>query len=185
MAIPFSNTTQRIPPGFANLLEGLAREVLRSQPEDIPSFAAKYFETLLIEREKTGYDPSEWGAKLDDRYYNNHAFNELAPPGGGDKQEDQEEKTAAESEAGTKASRISLTEEQAAVKIQATYRGFKTRKDAKIPKEDLKEGVVEEQEEGKEEGKEEAKEEGMETGQEAGKETGEEKEASEPDNKVQ
>uniref|UniRef100_A0A670JN76 RIIa domain-containing protein n=1 Tax=Podarcis muralis TaxID=64176 RepID=A0A670JN76_PODMU len=39
------------PPGFANLLEGLAREVLRSQPVDIPSFAAKYFETLLIERE--------------------------------------------------------------------------------------------------------------------------------------
>lgn len=51
MAIPFSNTTQRIPPGFANILEGLAREVLRNQPEDIPTFAAKYFENLLIERE--------------------------------------------------------------------------------------------------------------------------------------
>lgn len=51
MAIPFSNTTQRIPPGFANLLEGLAREVLRNQPDDIPTFAAKYFESLLIERE--------------------------------------------------------------------------------------------------------------------------------------
>lgn len=24
---------------------------------------------------ETGYDPCEWGAKLEDRYYNNHAFN--------------------------------------------------------------------------------------------------------------
>ncbi|XP_062995691.1 sperm surface protein Sp17-like isoform X1 [Elgaria multicarinata webbii] len=142
MAIPFSNTTQRIPPGFANLLEGLAREVLRNQPEDIPTFAAKYFETLLIEREKTGYDPSEWGAKLDDRYYNNRAFNELAPPGGGDKSEEKKEEPATESEAAiqkplVEGSGVSLTEEQAATKIQATYRGYKTRKEGKSPKEEL------------------------------------------------
>ncbi|XP_060124529.1 sperm surface protein Sp17 isoform X2 [Zootoca vivipara] len=96
MSIPFSNTTQRIPAGFANLLEGLAREVLRSQPVDIPSFAAKYFETLLIEREKSGYDPCEWGAKIEDRFYNNHAFNELAPPGGGDKAEEKKEGSGAQ-----------------------------------------------------------------------------------------
>ncbi|XP_020667220.3 sperm surface protein Sp17 [Pogona vitticeps] len=157
MAIPFSNTTQRIPPGFANLLEGLAREVLRSQPEDIPTFAAKYFETLLIEREKTGYDPCEWGAKLEDRYYNNRAFNELAPPGGGDKPEEKKEEPAAQPEEavekpGTEGSSISFTEEQAATKIQATYRGYKTRKEVKGSKE-----VEEEEEEGvKEEAENEA-----------------------------
>ncbi|XP_042331010.1 sperm surface protein Sp17 [Sceloporus undulatus] len=180
MAIPFSNTTQRIPPGFANLLEGLAREVLRSQPEDIPTFAAKYFETLLIEREKTGYDPSEWGAKLDDRYYNNRAFNELAPPGGGDKSEEKGEEPAAEAEesvkkAETKGSGINLTEEQAAIKIQATFRGYKTRKEMESSKEEPKEGKEEEKEEGKEPEKE--------AGTEAGTETRKEEETSKPDQK--
>uniref|UniRef100_A0A8C4YT73 Sperm surface protein Sp17 n=1 Tax=Gopherus evgoodei TaxID=1825980 RepID=A0A8C4YT73_9SAUR len=76
MSIPFSNTHHRIPPGFANLLEGLARKVLREQPEDIPAFAANYFEELLDKREKTKFDPAEWGAKLDNRFYNNKAFEE-------------------------------------------------------------------------------------------------------------
>ncbi|XP_061072523.1 high mobility group nucleosome-binding domain-containing protein 5-like [Conger conger] len=74
MSIPFSNTTLRVPRGFGNLLEGLAREVLRSQPKDIPTFAALYFGALLKEREESGLDPAEWGAKLEDRFYNNHAF---------------------------------------------------------------------------------------------------------------
>ena len=47
MAVPFSNTKLRVPRGFQNLLEGLAREVLRAQPEDIYAFAAKYFEDLV------------------------------------------------------------------------------------------------------------------------------------------
>ncbi|XP_033028103.1 sperm surface protein Sp17 [Lacerta agilis] len=156
MSIPFSNTTQRIPPGFANLLEGLAREVLRSQPADIPSFAAKYFETLLIEREKSGYDPCEWGAKIEDRYYNNHAFNELAPPGGGDKAEEKKEGSDAQPEGGVEKpaagmSVMSLTEEEAATKIQATYRGYRTRRNTKGTKEELEEVREEEKEPGKEE----------------------------------
>ncbi|XP_077161227.1 sperm surface protein Sp17 [Paroedura picta] len=148
MSIPFSNTTQRIPRGFANLLEGLAREVLRNQPQDIPSFAAKYFENLLIEREKTGFDPTEWGAKLEDRYYNNRAFNELATPGGEGQTEDKKEEPAQSEEAktsdGTKEDGLKLTEEQAAVKIQASYRGYKTRREVKGPKEEEEEGEKEE-----------------------------------------
>ncbi|KAM6432107.1 sperm surface protein Sp17 isoform 1-T3 [Liasis olivaceus] len=170
MAIPFSNTTQRIPPGFANLLEGLAREVLRNQPEDIPTFAAKYFETLLIEREKTGYDPSEWGAKIEDRFYNNRAFNELAPPGDGAKKEEKEETAAMPEEEDKKPIEATLSEEQAAIKIQSIYRGYKTRR-GKSPKE----------EEGGEEGGE-----GEEAGKvpgEAAKETEKEEVSSEPDKK--
>ncbi|XP_013917667.1 PREDICTED: sperm surface protein Sp17 [Thamnophis sirtalis] len=133
MAIPFSNTTQRIPPGFANLLEGLAREVLRNQPDDIPSFAAKYFESLLIEREKTGYDPTEWGAKLEDRFYNNRAFNELAPPGDGVKKEEKEETIEKPKVEDQEVVDIqgTLSEEQAAVKIQSIFRGYKARKEVK------------------------------------------------------
>uniref|UniRef100_A0A3B4ZCR4 RIIa domain-containing protein n=1 Tax=Stegastes partitus TaxID=144197 RepID=A0A3B4ZCR4_9TELE len=74
MSVPFSNTHLRVPRGFGAVLEGLAREVLRDQPEDIPTYAAHYFETLLKQREETGMDPGEWAAKLEDRFYNNHAF---------------------------------------------------------------------------------------------------------------
>ncbi|XP_075384021.1 sperm surface protein Sp17 isoform X2 [Tenrec ecaudatus] len=80
MSIPFSNTHYRIPQGFGNLLEGLTREILREQPDNIPAFAAAYFENLLEKREKTNFDPAEWGAKVDDRFYNNHAFKEQEPP---------------------------------------------------------------------------------------------------------
>ncbi|XP_066534219.1 otolith matrix protein OMM-64 isoform X2 [Hoplias malabaricus] len=78
MSVPFSNTTLRFPRGFGNILEGLAREVLREQPNDIPTFAAVYFATLLQKREDSGLDPAEWGASLEDRFYNNHAFKDTA-----------------------------------------------------------------------------------------------------------
>ncbi|KFO31395.1 Sperm surface protein Sp17 [Fukomys damarensis] len=74
MSIPFSNTYLRIPQGFGNLLEGLTCEILREQPDNIPAFAAAYFKDLLEKRDKTNFDPAEWGAKIDDRFYNNHAF---------------------------------------------------------------------------------------------------------------
>lgn len=36
-----------VPPGFSALLESLAREVLRFQPDDIYTFSAIYFDVLL------------------------------------------------------------------------------------------------------------------------------------------
>ncbi|CAJ1065494.1 Hypothetical predicted protein [Xyrichtys novacula] len=74
MSVPFSNTHLRVPRGFGTILEGLAREVLRDQPEDIPKYAAQHFDALLRQREESGMDPAEWAAKLEDRFYNNHAF---------------------------------------------------------------------------------------------------------------
>lgn len=59
MAVPFSNTKLRVPKGFQNILEGLAREVLRNQPENIYEFGSKYFEQLLAVRDgktKSNYD---------------------------------------------------------------------------------------------------------------------------------
>ncbi|XP_034025199.1 sperm surface protein Sp17 isoform X2 [Thalassophryne amazonica] len=74
MAVPFSRTHLRVPRGFGNILEGLSREVLRDQPEDIPKYAAQYFSGLLKQREESGVDPAEWAAKLEDGFYNNHPF---------------------------------------------------------------------------------------------------------------
>ena len=50
MAVPFSSTKLRVPKGFQNILEGLAREVLRAQPENVYEFGASYFESLVKTR---------------------------------------------------------------------------------------------------------------------------------------
>ena len=51
MAVQYAPMKLRVPPGFQNLLEGLAREVLREQPEDIINFAAQYFRDQLLIRD--------------------------------------------------------------------------------------------------------------------------------------
>ncbi|NXY20844.1 SP17 protein, partial [Atrichornis clamosus] len=66
MSIAASNTNMRVPAGFRNLLEGLAREVLREQPADVVAFAAQHFQKLLEQREAGAVDPVAWGAMLED-----------------------------------------------------------------------------------------------------------------------
>ncbi|XP_053819290.1 sperm surface protein Sp17 [Vidua chalybeata] len=66
MSIAASNTSMRVPAGFRNLLEGLAREVLREQPTNVVAFAAQHFQKLLEQREAGGTDPVAWGARLED-----------------------------------------------------------------------------------------------------------------------
>lgn len=47
----FSGTHLRVPRGWGALMEGLAREILRDQPEDIPKYAAQHLRALLKLRE--------------------------------------------------------------------------------------------------------------------------------------
>uniref|UniRef100_A0A669PSL1 RIIa domain-containing protein n=1 Tax=Phasianus colchicus TaxID=9054 RepID=A0A669PSL1_PHACC len=49
----------RLPGGFEELLQGMAREVLRAQPDDVPGFIARYFEALLAERERDRVRPAQ------------------------------------------------------------------------------------------------------------------------------
>ena len=58
MSVPFSNTHLRVPRGFGTILEGLVREILRDQPEDLSQYAAHYFKALLAQRE--GNSTSVW-----------------------------------------------------------------------------------------------------------------------------
>ena len=52
---PVSNTKFRIPNGFNLILEGLTREVLRYQPENINEFALQYFKDMIRRREGKVY----------------------------------------------------------------------------------------------------------------------------------
>ncbi|XP_042342882.1 sperm surface protein Sp17 [Plectropomus leopardus] len=69
MSVLFSNTHVRVPQGFRAIMEGLVREVLRDQPEDIPKYAAQYFDALFKQIQESGMDTAEWAAKQD-----NHVF---------------------------------------------------------------------------------------------------------------
>ena len=50
MSVSYAPTRLRIPTGFEHILEGLTREVLRDQPEDIVHYAAEYFQRMLEQR---------------------------------------------------------------------------------------------------------------------------------------
>lgn len=47
----YAPTKLRVPPGFEHLLEGLTREILRSQPKDIIAFSAEYFRKKIVLRD--------------------------------------------------------------------------------------------------------------------------------------
>jgi hypothetical protein len=51
MSVSYAPNKLRVPSGFQALLEGLAREVLREQPQDCVDFCAKYFRNLVEQRE--------------------------------------------------------------------------------------------------------------------------------------
>ncbi|CAH8489370.1 unnamed protein product [Schistosoma curassoni] len=137
MAVPFSNTTLRVPHGFPNLLEGFAREVLRHQPKDIYGFGAKYFEGLLLKREETGIeDLAQLGAKLNDRYYNSEAY----CTGTCNINNAEHQEAAVRIQAEYRRHLASqetehLREQNAATRIQANYRGYRDRKLVNVMKE--------------------------------------------------
>lgn len=132
MAVPFSNTKLRVPKGFQNILECLAREVLRSQPDDIHEFAAAYFENTLKVRSETGHDPAVHGAKLDDRNYNNESFKKRTVD-----PSDPEQNTAALKiqtqfrQHSAKQEVTEMKEELAATRIQAGFRGYLDREEVR------------------------------------------------------
>ncbi|XP_059188145.1 histone acetyltransferase KAT6B-like [Centropristis striata] len=155
MSVPFSNTNLRVPRGFGTVLEGLAREVLRDQPEDIPKYAALYFEALLKQREETGMDPAEWAAKLEDRFYNNHAFKATEPSPEREpatemtisKEQSHVSQTEDESSHSAEASNVSTTQPNVSEEINLTESTEEEEEDEE--EEDEKEEEEEEEEEEK------------------------------------
>ncbi|VDI75235.1 Hypothetical predicted protein [Mytilus galloprovincialis] len=132
MAVPFSNTKLRVPKGFQNVLEGLAREVLRNQPDNIYEFGAKYFEQMLAVRDETGHDPAVHGARLEDRFYNNDSFKSPVVDSGDPQQQDAALKIQTEFRRHDAVKKFEvMKEEEAALTIQSSFRGHQDREKVK------------------------------------------------------
>lgn len=108
MAVQYAPMKLRVPPGFQNLLEGLAREVLREQPEDIINFAAQYFKNQLLIREETGKDDARKGDQMEKLQRGEEVDLDMNDP----------------------------DVHNAAVKIQASFRGHKARENVKKHKDE-------------------------------------------------
>ncbi|XP_067676888.1 triadin-like isoform X1 [Haliotis asinina] len=128
MAVPFSNTKLRVPKGFQNILEGLAREVLRAQPKDVFEFGCQYFESMVRVREETGHDPAVQGARIEDRFYNNDSFkNPSVDPANPQQQDAALTIQTNYRQHAAKEEVQGMREEEAAIVIQSGVRGYMDR----------------------------------------------------------
>ncbi|KAL9965774.1 hypothetical protein ACROYT_G029618 [Oculina patagonica] len=129
MAVQYAPMKLRVPPGFQNLLEGLAREVLREQPEDIINFAAQYFRNQLLIREETGKDDAKKGDQMERLQKGEEVDIDLNDP--------EVQLAATKIQASFRGHKVredvkkQKDEEAAAVKIQASFRGHQAREKVK------------------------------------------------------
>ncbi|ELW72215.1 Roundabout like protein 3, partial [Tupaia chinensis] len=111
---------------------------LRQQP--LPLLSHVSASHLFSTRHETSFDPAEWGTKIDDRFYNNHAFKEQEPPEKSEPEQGEPQTSVREEETPATASESpdeeKEKEEYAALKIQAAFRGHLAREEVKKMKSD-------------------------------------------------
>ncbi|XP_066910834.1 sperm surface protein Sp17-like [Clytia hemisphaerica] len=142
MAVQYAPQKLTVPDGFNNLLEGLAREVLREQPENIIKFAADYFKQQVATRVANGGEPLPPRPQVKSQPMSDQkeeaapspppSAKEPTPPPPQDIATEEVQSTDVDEDKEQDSPR--LTEEQAATKIQAMVRGKKARGDVEALK---------------------------------------------------
>ncbi|XP_014673697.1 PREDICTED: sperm surface protein Sp17-like isoform X2 [Priapulus caudatus] len=141
MSVQFAPVKLTVPPGFDRLLTKFCREVLRNQPDDIIAFGAKYFADQLSLRESGSLSPELADVKGD-----GHELDDTTESNAADLDAVDDKPVEAEDESGNQDSMGSAADaeeegcdeeedieqqEWAAVKIQAGFKGYKTRGELK------------------------------------------------------
>nr|XP_002126179.1 sperm surface protein Sp17 [Ciona intestinalis] len=133
----------RVPNGFSTLLECFATEVMREQPLDIVTFASRYFNQLLTERESSDksviYPSGEIKERIDGDSYFGTAHKKYRRTDAEIFSQNKYEDAAIKIQTSykqykheRKVKQIKAKQSVAATKIQSRYRGYKTRKHYKI-----------------------------------------------------
>ncbi|XP_002731962.1 uncharacterized protein LOC100378057 [Saccoglossus kowalevskii] len=124
MATQRAHVKYKIPDGFESLLEGLTKEILRSQPENIYTFAADYFDSLINIRETTNTRKIE-------TLVTSFTSSKAKPLRTAAISSYQNEATNHSKDGSLRTRKDDDGKNMAAVKIQSQYRGYRTRKRAK------------------------------------------------------
>jgi len=139
----YSASQLTVPPGFPELLQGLAREVLRNQPQDIVAFAHEHFSKLIADRGGAEAELAKAAAIEQETAVLKPNADATIP---------EAVKQAEEEEELPELDSFDNAEVQAITKIQSGFRGMQARKKVEgMKQEKVEEPAVEQKEEEEEE----------------------------------
>lgn len=140
-----------VPPGFPELLQGLAREVLRNQPQDIVVFAHEHFSKMVNDRAAEAQLSKAVEVEKETTVLTPNADAIVPEPVAVPEQPKQPTESSAPAEEPEeelpKLDSFTDQEVAAVTTIQSTFRGFKARKVIKEDLEEANKAVEENQEE--------------------------------------
>eukprot|EP00076_Gallus_gallus_P006426 XP_001231469.2 sperm surface protein Sp17 [Gallus gallus] len=127
MSFSDPRSAPRLPSGFEEVLQGMAREVLRAQPDDVLGFITRYFQALLAEREQSSAaqraeDGAAEGEEAEAGLLEADAARSSGAVGGAVMERQRSLRDEDPSAA------FLTSQEEAATKIQAAFRGYCTRR---------------------------------------------------------
>lgn len=129
----FSSAQLTVPPGFPELLQGLAKEVLRNQPKDIVSFAHEHFAKMVDDR--TAQENHENAAAIEQATDSTKPNKNIIIPTKTNGQKEDEQAIESEEELPALDS-FNNDEVSAITKIQSGFRGMQARKQVHAKKTD-------------------------------------------------